>query len=69
MMGASQPTPGLAIAEMLRPDAFPHPVGGLELVESHISWVILSGSCAYKIKKPVRFDFIDSSTLRLRKHL
>jgi aminoglycoside phosphotransferase family enzyme/predicted kinase len=31
--------------------------------------VILTGIFAYKIKKPVRFDFIDASTLEKRRHL
>jgi aminoglycoside phosphotransferase family enzyme/predicted kinase len=40
--------------------------GESELVETHISWVILSGSHAYKIKKPVNFGFLDFSTLAAR---
>lgn len=37
------------------------------LVETHISWVILLPEEVYKIKKPVRFDFLDFSTLELRR--
>ncbi|HMP79831.1 MAG TPA: AAA family ATPase [Pirellulaceae bacterium] len=48
--------------------AFPHPVETLELMETHISWVILTGPWAYKIKKPVRFDFLDYSTPAQRLH-
>lgn len=40
----------------------------LELIETHISWVILTPTDAWKIKKPVKFDFADFSTLELRKH-
>jgi aminoglycoside phosphotransferase family enzyme/predicted kinase len=58
-----------AIRELLRPEAFPHAVAGLELVETHISWVILTGQYAYKIKRAVKFDFIDTSTLERRRHL
>jgi len=54
---------------LLRADAYPHPVGALELVETHISWVVLTGQLAYKIKKPVRFDFIDASSLDRRRRL
>ncbi|QSA97191.1 bifunctional aminoglycoside phosphotransferase/ATP-binding protein [Methylococcus sp. EFPC2] len=32
------------------------------LIETHISWVILAGDYAYKIKKPVDFGFLDFST-------
>lgn len=42
--------------------------GGPELRETHISWVILSGDTAYKIKKPVNFGFLDFSTLEQRRH-
>lgn len=38
------------------------------LIETHISWVILSGAFAYKIKKPVRFSFLDFSSLKKRKY-
>lgn len=37
------------------------------LIETHISWLMLSGSCAYKLKKPVNFGFVDFSTLEKRK--
>lgn len=45
---------------------FPHPVSRLRLIETHISWVLLTGDFAYKIKKPVKFDFVDYSTVELR---
>jgi len=38
------------------------------LIETHLSWVFLTGSCVYKVKKPVQFDFVDFSTLALRRH-
>lgn len=56
----------LRIEELLTPSAFSHPVSELRLVETHISWVVLTGSLAYKIKKPVKLDFIDTSTLERR---
>jgi len=46
---------------LLRPDAYAHPVTTVELVETHISWVLLAGEFAYKIKRPVRYDFVDLS--------
>jgi aminoglycoside phosphotransferase family enzyme len=42
--------------------------GQATLRETHISWVILSGDFAYKIKKPVSFGFLDFSSLELRRH-
>ncbi|MEJ8827285.1 AAA family ATPase [Variovorax humicola] len=38
------------------------------LVETHISWVLLTSSLAYKLKKPVRLAFVDFSTLAARRH-
>lgn len=40
----------------------------VELLETHISWVLLTGRLAYKLKKPLRLPFVDFSTLALRKH-
>ncbi len=53
--------------ELLCPAAYPHAVDSIEIVETHISWVLLTGQFAYKIKKPVRLDFVDFSTLELRR--
>lgn len=46
---------------------FPHPVSRIELLETHISWVVLTGQYAYKIKKPVELGFLDFSTLEKRR--
>jgi uncharacterized protein len=46
---------------LLRPAAFAHPAEPIELRETHISWVVLAGRYAYKIKKPVDFGFLDFS--------
>ncbi len=56
------------ISALLKPEAWPHPVASLELIETHISWVLLTGEYAYKIKKPVDFGFLDFSTLEKRRH-
>lgn len=41
---------------------------GATLVETHISWVILAGEYAYKLKKPLKLGFLDFSTLEMRRH-
>jgi aminoglycoside phosphotransferase family enzyme/predicted kinase len=46
--------------------AYGHPIKYLRLIETHISWIILTGDYAYKIKKPVDFGFLDFSTLEKR---
>ena len=61
--------PVLIPAELLRRSAFAHPVGRLEVRETNISWIVLTGAYAYKIKKSVDFGFIDTSTLSKRQHL
>lgn len=38
------------------------------LIETHISWVLIAGEFAYKIKKPVKFAFVDFLTLDRRKY-
>lgn len=55
------------IAGMCRADAYPHRVDKVELRETHISWVFLTGEYAYKVKKPVSLGFLDFSTLERRK--
>ena len=50
------------------PGAYPHPVGVVELIETHISSVLLAGEFAYKLKKPVDLGFVDFSSLERRKH-
>lgn len=58
---ASSP-PGEALARALAQTL------GAELVETHISWVLLAGAHAYKLKKPVRLPFVDYGTLAARRH-
>lgn len=41
---------------------------GAQVIETHISWVLLAPELAYKLKKPVRLPFVDYSTLAQRKH-
>ena len=56
------------VRALLDPAAYDHPVVGVELLETHISWVFLTGRFAYKVKKPVRFGFVDFSTPERRRH-
>ena len=62
----------MTLPDRLRPlldeKAYSHACGEIELIETHISWVILTGEFAYKLKKPVKFNFVDFSTLELREH-
>lgn len=51
-----------------RPSAYPHPCREVRCVETHISWVFLTGERAYKVKKPVDLGFLNFSTLEARRH-
>jgi hypothetical protein len=55
------------IDALQKPEAYGHPVESVTLFETHISWVLLTGDYAYKIKKPVDFGFLDFSTLEKRR--
>ncbi|HEX6259061.1 MAG TPA: aminoglycoside phosphotransferase, partial [Woeseiaceae bacterium] len=47
------------LTALLTPQAYPHAVKDVQLVETHMSWVLLTGEFAYKIKKPVCYSFVD----------
>lgn len=64
----SDTAPGKLILALQNPELYDHPVEGFQVIETHISQVILAGDYAYKIKKPVDFGFLDFSTLERRKH-
>ena len=55
------------IQQMLQPEFYPHPVNSpIQLCQTHISYIFLTGDFAYKIKKSVNLDFLDYSTLEKR---
>ena len=62
---------GQALARLVkalqRPGIFPHPVGDIEVIETHISVLLLTGDYAYKLKKPLDLGFLDFSTLEKRR--
>ncbi|NIP58098.1 MAG: phosphotransferase, partial [Gemmatimonadetes bacterium] len=56
------------IKALRRPEAYPHPVGEVEVRQTHISAVFLAGPFVYKVKKPVDLGFLDFTTLERRLH-
>ena len=57
-----------SIAVLKKETAFPHAISYVKIIETHISWIILTGRFVYKIKKPVRFgNVLDFSNRGLRK--
>jgi aminoglycoside phosphotransferase family enzyme/predicted kinase len=54
---------------LLRPAAYPHPVAAVTVIETQLSWVLIAGERAYKIKRPVIFPFVDLRRLEDRRRL
>lgn len=56
------------VVALQRPSAWPNPVDGIEVIETHISTVLLCGDHAYKLKKPLDLGFLDFTRLDRRYH-
>ena len=56
------------VAALSEPRAYDHDVASVRVAETHISWVFLTGEYAYKVKKPLKFPFLDFSSLERRHH-
>jgi aminoglycoside phosphotransferase family enzyme len=56
------------IQAMLEPTFYSHHPKAVELIQTHISYLFLTGDLVYKVKKPVDFGFLDFTTLEKRRH-
>ena len=56
------------VQALLTPAAYPHHPKKIELVQTQISFVFLTGDYVYKVKKPVDLGFLDYTTLEKRRH-
>jgi len=65
-MNTSKPLVNPMIDALMDPERYDHAVKDIQLIETHISWVILTGDFVYKIKKPVDLGFLDFSILEKR---
>src|ERR1017187_5616513 len=54
------------VAALLDSHRFPHAAQSVRLVETHISWVLLAGCYAYKIKKALDLGFLNFTSLDAR---
>jgi aminoglycoside phosphotransferase family enzyme len=65
----SESAPGVAakVAFLARPESYPTRPQRVEVIETHMAWVFLTDRHAYKLKKPVRYDYLDFSTLEARR--
>ena len=55
------------IAFLRQPQTYPEKPARVETIETHMSWVFLTPQHAFKLKKPVRYDYLDFSTLAARR--
>jgi aminoglycoside phosphotransferase family enzyme len=64
----SPPSVSLAtkVAFLSRPDVYPQRPARVDSIETHMSWLFLTDSRVYKLKKPVRYDYLDFSTVEAR---
>lgn len=56
------------INELTRPNAYPHKVSEVQVIQTHISVVFITDERVYKVKKAVDFGFLDFTTLEKRRH-
>ena len=57
------------IQEMSKPDFYSHSIqGSIQVLQTHISYIFLTGDYAYKLKKPVNMGFLDFSSLEKRQY-
>lgn len=55
------------VALLRQKQTYPEKPARIEVIETHMSWVFLTPRHAFKLKKPVRYDYLDYSTLAARK--
>jgi aminoglycoside phosphotransferase family enzyme/predicted kinase len=65
---ASKPARRPLSAALEDPRCYGAGVDEVRVVQTHVSWVFLTGRYAYKVKKPVKLPFVDFSSLRAREH-
>jgi len=49
------------------PGHYPEPATAVEAKETHMSWIFLTDNHAFKLKKPVKYPYLDFSTLEKRR--
>jgi aminoglycoside phosphotransferase family enzyme len=55
-----------AVKALLKPEVYPHKPKKVELVQTQMSFVFLTGEYVYKVKKPVNLGYLDYTTLEKR---
>jgi aminoglycoside phosphotransferase family enzyme/predicted kinase len=55
------------LKSLLKPQAYPEPTTTVQLLQTHISFILLTDQFVYKIKKAVDFEFLNFTTLDRRR--
>ncbi len=63
----ADPTLAAKVEFLSQPSTYGLATAAVARRETHMSWVFLAGEKVYKLKKPVRFPYLDFSTLPRRK--
>ncbi|MCH5374991.1 MAG: AAA family ATPase [Planctomycetes bacterium] len=64
--GRDEPMTDAIVRRLSEPEAYEERPSAVKVVETHISWVFLTEQYAFKLKKPVRFEFVDFRPLSRR---
>ena len=56
----------LKVAFLKKPETYPFATGAVKMVETHMSWVFLTDQYVFKLKKPIRLEMLNFSTLEAR---
>lgn len=56
------------VAGLRQTSIYPEHPSRIDAIETHMSWVFLTDNFVYKLKKPVRYDFLDFTSLEARRH-
>jgi len=54
------------VGALLKSQAYPHKPQKIELVQTQMSFILLTGEYVYKVKKPVNLGYLDYTTLEKR---
>ncbi|MBM4451744.1 MAG: hypothetical protein FJ024_04620, partial [Chloroflexi bacterium] len=54
------------VEALLKPEAYPHKPSKVELAQTQMSFIFLTGDLVYKVKKPVNLGYLDYTTLEKR---
>jgi aminoglycoside phosphotransferase family enzyme len=64
---AADPGLGAKVAFLSSPESYVEPTKRVEVLETHMSWVFLTDTTAWKLKKPARTPYLDFSSEALRR--